>query len=462
MPTALTNGHPCGKRFHKTTVAQIRAVPLPRPGLGLYNPPFMTSIILSIGDELVLGQTVDTNSAWLSRQLASVGCDILAHQTVSDDQAAIERAIRELAPRCDCLIVTGGLGPTEDDLTRQAVAGVLGVDCVLSELWLARLEEFFRARKRPMAANNRSQALIPRGADMIDNTCGTAPGLHIRLGQCDIYVTPGVPKEMMAMFTRDILPPIAARSSGAVILSRTLHTFGMGESTVGEMLGKLMTRGRNPSVGTTVSGGVVSIRINARFPSLEIARVELASTEKACRDALYELVYGQDGESLPLVVSRLLKTQGKTVTSAESCTGGLLAGMLTELPGSSVYFNQGWVTYANSAKKLMLGVPANILERDGAVSEPVVTVMAKGARQRAKADFAVAISGIAGPDGGSAEKPVGTVCIALAGADGTGAHTFNFSGDRDMIRDRACKMALAMLRLRLLGLPWELGIPWPF
>lgn len=453
-PTALTNGHPNGKRFHKHPAAQVRAVPLPRPGLSLYNPPFMTSIILSIGDELVLGQTVDTNSAWLSRQLASVGCDILGHQTVGDDQAAIGCAIRELAPRCDCLIVTGGLGPTQDDLTRQAVAEVLGVDCVMSELWLARLQEFFSTRKRPMAPNNRAQALVPRGADMIDNTCGTAPGLHVRLGQCDVYVTPGVPKEMMAMFTRNILPPLAARSNGAVILSRTLHTFGLGESTVGEMLGELMKRGRNPSVGTTVSGGVVSIRINARFPAMELARMELASTEQACRAALDDLVYGQDSESLQLVVSRMLKAQGKTVTSAESCTGGLLAGMLTETPGSSVYFNQGWVTYANSAKQSLLGVPADVLERDGAVSEPVVTAMAQGARQRAGADFALAISGIAGPDGGSAQKPVGTVCIALTGADGTTAHTFNFAGDREMIRDRACKMALAMLRLRLLGIPW--------
>src|ERR1035437_454611 len=233
------------RRVIRSSCVAALADRYPISALRLYNPPVMTSIILSIGDELVLGQTLDTNSAWLSRQLAAVGCDILAHQTVSDDQAAIERAIRELAPRCDCLIVTGGLGPTEDDLTRQAVAAVMEVDCVISELWLARLEEFFRARQRPMAANNRAQALIPRGADMIDNTCGTAPGLHVRLLQCDVYVTPGVPKEMMAMFTRDILPHVAARSNGAVILSRTLNSYGLGESTVGAMLGDLMKRGRN-------------------------------------------------------------------------------------------------------------------------------------------------------------------------------------------------------------------------
>ena len=185
---------------------------------------------------------------------------------------------------------------------------------------------------------------------------------------------------------------------------------------------------------------------------MSIAQAELAITEQACGDALGNLIYGQEGESLELVVSRLLKAQGKTVTSAESCTGGLLAAMLTATSGSSVYFNQGWVTYANSAKQSLLGVGADVLVYLGAVSEPVVTAMAQGARQRAGADFALAISGIAGPDGGSDEKPVGTVCIALAGADGTTAHTFNFPGDRDMIRDRACKMALAMLRLKLLGL----------
>jgi nicotinamide-nucleotide amidase len=401
----------------------------------------------------VLGQTVDTNSAWLSHQLASVGCDILAHQTVSDDQAAIQRAIGELAPRCDYLIVTGGLGPTEDDLTRPALAGVLGVDCVLNELWLARLEEFFRQRKRPMAANNRAQALIPRGADMIDNTCGTAPGLHARLGPCDIYVMPGVPREMTTMFTRDILPHIAAKSNGAVILSRTLHTFGMGESTIGAMLGDLMTRGRNPSVGTTVSGDVVSIRINARFPTLSQAQEQLADTERACREVLGELVYAWDGQTLQRVVFGLLKTQGKTVTAAESCTGGLLCAMLTETPGSSASFNQGWVTYANSAKQSLLGVPEELLTTLGAVSEPVVLAMAQAARQRGGADYALAISGIAGPEGGTIDKPVGTVCIALADASGAAARTFSFPGDRDAIRDRACKTALALLRLKLLALP---------
>lgn len=413
----------------------------------------MNAIILSIGDELMLGQTVDTNSAWISRQLAAVGCEILAHHTVADDQPAIEQAMRELAPRCDYLIVSGGLGPTEDDLTRPALAAVLGVDSVLSDVWLARLEEFFRLRNRPMVPSNRVQAMIPRTADMIDNCCGTAPGLHARLGSCEIYVMPGVPKEMMAMFTHSILPHIAARSNGAVILSRTLHTFGLGESTIGEMLGALMTRGRNPSVGTTVSGGVVSIRINARFASLAQAQSELAKTEDACRKALGELVYGQDGQSLPLVVSCLLKDQHKTVTTAESCTGGLLAGMFTEIAGSSTYFNQGWVTYANSAKHTLVGVPDELLQNHGAVSEPVVQAMARGARALAAADYALAISGIAGPDGGTPAKPVGTVCIALDASDGTTVRTFNFPGDRDLVRDRACKMAMAMLRLKLLGLP---------
>ena len=268
----------------------------------------MNAIILSIGDELILGQTIDTNSAWLSQQLAAVGCEILAHLTVPDDQGAIERAICDCAGRCDVLIISGGIGPTEDDLTRQALAKVMGVELEVNEKWLHQLLAFFRARGREMPETNKIQAMIPCGATMIENTCGTAAGMKALLplppgegggegasasrgvfagehpltptlsrrerGQCAVFVTPGVPKEMKAMFTRDVLPDIAKASNGAVILSRTLHTFGLGESWVAEKLGDLMNRSRNPSVGTTVSQGIVSLRINARFESRQVAQAE--------------------------------------------------------------------------------------------------------------------------------------------------------------------------------------------
>jgi nicotinamide-nucleotide amidase len=415
------------------------------------------AIILSIGDELVLGQTVDTNSAWLSRELSAIGLRVAAHATVSDDQPAIEEAIRSAAARCDVLLISGGLGPTEDDLTRQALAAVLNQPLELYEEAFAKLSNWFASLKRTMSPSNKIQAMLPRGTRMIENTVGTAPGIAAMYQtgdekrSCQIFVMPGVPKEMKQMFTLGILPQIRSVGGGAAILSRTLHTFGVGESLVGERLGDLMRRGRNPSVGTTVAGGIVSVRINAFADSPEEANCQLDETSKACRAALGDLVYGEDDQTLASVVADLLKSSNKTVTTAESCTGGLLAKMLTDIPGSSAYFTHGFVTYANEAKTELVGVPAALIAEHGAVSEPVALAMATGAFKRARADFALAISGIAGPTGGTPQKPVGTVCIALARADGQSARTFLFPGDREFIRDRSAKMALALLRLHLLG-----------
>jgi nicotinamide-nucleotide amidase len=434
----------------------------------------MNAIILSIGDELVLGQTVDTNSAWLSQQLASVGCAVRSHITVGDDQRAIEEAMDESVGRCDFLVVTGGIGPTADDLTRQALAAVMNVPLELNESWRATVKEFFKQRGRTMPESNSIQAMIPRGARILLNQNGTAAGIdadYISGDQktvCRVFVMPGVPSEMKAMFARDVLPVIRQASAGAVILSRTLHTFGVGESAVAEMLGEQMMRSRNPSVGTTVSQGIVSLRINARFESHERAAQELARTVEACRAKLGDLIFGEDDVTLQQAVAGLLVSSRKTVTTAESCTGGLLAKMLTDVPGSSDYFKVGFITYANEAKYERLGVPMEVLNLYGAVSESVVSAMARNARRLAKADYALAISGVAGPTGGSEAKPVGTVCIALAypktstaSAGGpknyaeseTQARTFLFPGDRAWVRDRTAKMALTMLRFHLLNKP---------
>ena len=413
----------------------------------------MNATILSIGDELILGQTIDTNSAWLSQQLAAIGCGVLAHYTIADDQDAIADAIAYHAPKSDVILITGGLGPTEDDLTRQALAQAMGVGLELCQPWLTQLEEFFRMRRRPMVASNRVQAMLPATCSMIPNTCGTACGMAGAIGRCDIYAMPGVPHEMVEMFTRDILPKLRERSHGAVILSRTLHSFGVGESSVGEMLGDLMDRRRNPSVGTTVSGGVVSLRINARFDDAAEARRQIETTEAACRARLGSLIYGADGITLSEVLAVMLKRCGKTVCTAESCTGGLLAGMFTDVPGSSAYFLHGQVTYSNDAKVKLLGVKPATLERYGAVSESVVKEMAVGARKLSGADFALSISGIAGPDGGTPDKPVGTVCFGFAHAAGVTASTIVHLGSRSLIRDRACKTAMTILRYHLLNEP---------
>lgn len=427
----------------------------------------MQAIIISIGDELVLGQTIDTNSAWLSKQLAAVGCDVAGHITVPDNQPRIERAIATAAADADVVIVSGGIGPTDDDLTRQSLAAVLNEPLEMSEVWLAQLDTFFKNRGRAMPVRNRVQAMIPRGSKLIFNHHGTAAGIDASWQSGDlkrssrIFVVPGVPKEMKGMFERDILPVVQAAGGGAAIVSRTLHTFGMGESAVAELLGPLMDRARNPSVGTTVSGGMVSLRLNSRGESIEQATTELAATEAQCRAALGNLIFGADEQTLPAVVGELLLAGDRplTVATAESCTGGLLAKMLTDTAGSSAYFRQGWVTYSNQAKYERLGVPEDVINVYGAVSEPVVEKMATAARRLAGADFALAISGVAGPGGGSATKPVGTVCIALLQRDSAdklrsntiALRTFNFSGAREMVRDRSAKMALSLLRYRLMG-----------
>jgi nicotinamide-nucleotide amidase len=428
----------------------------------------MGAIILSVGDELVLGQTVDTNSAWLSRQLAAIGWPVMAHMTVADHQPDIEQAIREACQRAELVLVTGGLGPTADDLTRDALAAVLGTGQQPDPRWVAHLEEFFRQRKRPMPASNQVQALVPRGAELLWNDHGTAPGIKatVNLDQrsSDIYLMPGVPWEMMPMFEARVLPRLRGRGQAGVILSRTLHTFGMGESTIGQMLGPLMDRGRNPSVGTTVSGGVVSLRINARFPNVDQAQRQLEQTEAACRAILGDLVYGADDQTLADAVAELLRRHpvarqwAPAVCTAESCTGGLIATYLTDVPGSSDYFRQGWVTYTNESKVGELGVDRQTIETHGAVSEPTVIEMARHAVQRCGAPYALAVSGIAGPGGATTEKPVGMICIALASPAAQGeldvqARTFHFPGHRQLVRDRAAKMALTLLRYRLMDKP---------
>ncbi len=410
------------------------------------------AVILSIGDELVLGQTVDTNSAWLSQQLAAMGVDIAGHVTVGDDQQAVAGAITQAAREVDVLIISGGIGPTEDDLTRQALAQAMGVDLLQNAECLAGIRSFFAKINRPMPSRNDVQALVPTGAAFIPNSCGTAPGLSAVIGACRIFVMPGVPKEMFAMWRLSVAPIVATLGGGSVILSRTLHTFGLGESTVAERLGTLMDRARNPSVGTTVAAGVVSLRLNARAGAHSLAEIELQATENTCRELLGDLIYGADGDTLAKVVHQLLLKSRQTVATAESCTAGLLAAALTDQPGASAYFQRGYITYSNTAKVGVLGVPEQLVAAVGAVSEPVATAMAEGALTVSGASIALSITGIAGPDGGTAQKPVGTVCISLAvGGQPTFARTFNFPGDRDMVRDRSVKMALTLLRFHLLG-----------
>ena len=420
----------------------------------------MRAIILSIGDELTLGQTIDTNSAWLSQNLTAIGVRPAAHITVPDDQESIRQAIQESVGRCDLLLISGGLGPTEDDLTRQALADFLEQPLELNETALENVTRFFKALKRDMPDRNKIQAMLPRTTEMIENTAGTAPGIYCNYQSgdtktlCQIFIMPGVPKEMKIMFRRTIAKKLARADDAGdpIILSKTLHTFGLGESAIAEKLGPLMARNRNPSVGTTVSNGYVSLRINAYYNTREEAKSQLATTEELCREALGDLIWGENDQTLQEVVGRSLASWRKSIATAESCTAGLLSKMLTDIPGSSAYFKFGWITYANEAKQKLLGV--TIDPQEGAVSQSTVTQMAQAALRESQSDYALAISGIAGPEGGTPPKPVGPIWIALAhDTDKVIARQFLLPGDREMIRDRSAKMALTMLRFHLLGKP---------
>ncbi len=416
----------------------------------------MPAILLSIGDELTLGQTVDTNAAWLSAKLSGLGIACSEHRTVSDDLDRIALNIQQCAALAEVLIITGGLGPTDDDLTRPALAKAMGVELIEDPASVEHIAAYFHGRGRDMPLRNRVQATHPMTSTMIENTCGTAPGIRATLGQCEIFVTPGVPREMFAMYQRDIEPAIKAMASTTrTILTAKLNSFGSGESDIAEKLGPLMARDRNPVVGTTVSNGYVSVRIRSEHDDIRKAHAELDRTLALVKEKVGPLAFGQDETTLQEAVIALLVEQGKTIATAESCTGGMIAGMLTDVAGSSAAVLGGWVTYANAMKVEQLGVPLALIEQHGAVSREVVEAMAQGALERSGADFALSTSGIAGPGGGTADKPVGTVWIGMAWREGEtthiGARLARLAGDRENIRDRSAKCALQLLRLKLMG-----------
>ncbi len=407
--------------------------------------------IVSIGTELTLGQSVDTNAAWLAQQLAGLGIRGERHVTVPDDLSAIADALAQAADACDLIIATGGLGPTVDDLTRQALAEAAGVELEIDPASLARIRAFFERRRRAFPERNQVQALIPRGGRAIENLCGTAPGIFIELNGTPCYALPGVPFEMKEMFTRDLLPHVRAAAAGRALRQRRLNCFGLGESDVGEHLRDLMAPDRNPQIGTTAELGVIGVRINAQADTAEMGDALLDQTEAEIRTRLGKTVFGREDDTLASVVGQQLVARGETLGTAESCTGGLIAKMLTDTPGSSAYFVGGAVTYSNELKQQLLGVPAETLARFGAVSAPVAQAMAHGARDRLASTYALAVTGIAGPDGGTTDKPVGLVFFGLATPVGVTVREIRFGSDspREVIRARAAHAALNLLRLEL-------------
>ncbi len=412
----------------------------------------MQAEIISIGDELISGAIVNTNARWLADQFAQAGLIASTQITVGDHLPDIEHAIRTAAMRCDLVVITGGLGPTADDLTRNGLAAAMDQPLEFHDESWTQIEAYFAQLGRTPGESNRRQAMCPRNARPIPNSCGTAPGIQAVIHDAAVFVLPGVPREMRVMFERDVDPEVRRLTGGRAVVMRTLHCFGAGEANIGEQLSAFMDPARNPRVGTCAEEGVISIRLCAKGDSRDVATAMADSDATAIRDLLGPLVFGEDDDTLASVVGRLLIDRDATVSTAESCTGGLLAVALTDVPGSSAYFLRGFVTYANEAKTQMLGVPTALIVEKGAVSREVAVAMAEGCRRVSETDYALGITGIAGPGGATANKPVGLVYIALASNADTAIRECRFPShlSRHAVRDRACKTALNMLRKLLL------------
>ncbi|MCH7558485.1 MAG: competence/damage-inducible protein A [Planctomycetes bacterium] len=405
--------------------------------------------IVSIGNELLNGQTVDTNTTYLSGQLLTIGVPVVSSYTIGDDMDAIVRAFNLASNDANIVIATGGLGPTDDDLTRRGFANFLGTELELQNELLDKIQNFFAKRNLQMSERNKIQAYIPAGARPLANPLGTAPGIMAEAEDKLIVALPGVPSEMKQMFAESVLPELQRFAGTQAVVVRKLRCFGTGESNIAELLGPLMQRGRNPLINCTVEYGVITLHIIATAEDKNKARQMAEKKEKSLRNTLGELVYGTGEQTLAEVVGEKLARQKMTIAVAESCTGGTLAKLLTDIPGASRYFTHGWITYSNTAKTTELGVPADLIEKYGAVSEQVAQAMACGARKKARTDFAIGITGIAGPAGATEQKPIGLVYITVDSDDGCNTKHCLFPHDRQFIRLRAAQTALNMLRLEL-------------
>jgi nicotinamide-nucleotide amidase len=409
----------------------------------------MKAEIIAVGTELLLGQIANTNARFLSEKLAELGIDVFWHVTVGDNAVRLAEAFKQALSRADLVIFSGGLGPTMDDLTKETVSDVLEMPLVIDREWETRVEQIFAKLGRRMADSNRKQAMIPQGGQILDNKAGTAPGIWISLDQQSVILLPGPPRELEPMFLEEVAPRLAALTSGPVIVSRVLRVVGLGESAMEEVITDLVSSQNNPTIAPLAQQTEVHLRLTAKADTQDEAARLLDGLDVKLRERLGLAVLERDEETIMKAVANQLIRKKMTLATAESCTGGLLSHMLTNVPGSSAYFLQGTVVYSNRAKMELLGIRPEMLREHGAVSEETARAMAESARRRASSDLAVAITGIAGPDGGTEEKPVGLVYIALAAPDHTDCRRFNFWGKRENIKEWAAVTALNMVRLYL-------------
>jgi nicotinamide-nucleotide amidase len=415
----------------------------------------MTACIIAVGTEMLTPFRVDTNSLFVTEHLNAIGCDVRMKAVVGDDVGELASIVQGALEWADVIVLTGGLGPTEDDITRDGVARVLRRTLSENEEIVEHIRRRFARRGLTMPEINRRQGMVPEGATILENVNGTAPGLWLEQGRTAIVLLPGPPREMKPMFEAVVRERLSPRSQGAGLFRRVLKITGRTESDVDATVQPIYGpwAGQDVPISTTILAvlGQIELHLTAKAPDRAAGDRVLDSAVRSLLDALGDSVYSVDGSSLEAVVGRLLKDRGLTVSAAESCTGGLLSSRLTDVPGSSEYVQAGVVCYSNRSKVAWLGVPEALIEEHGAVSEPVARAMAAGVRTRAEASVGIGITGIAGPGGGTAEKPVGTVAIAVLWGEAGQVRTFQFFGGRELVKFQATQGALNMLRLMLLS-----------
>ena len=410
----------------------------------------LSAEIIAIGSELLAADRTDTNSLWLTEKLNRIGIDVKLKTIVGDDDARLEELVRDAVKRSRIVITTGGLGPTEDDITRKVVARALGRRLALDESVLNEIRARFQSFGVAMPERNSRQAMVIDGAEVLPNPNGTAPGLYLEEGNCSIALLPGPPREMRPMFENHVQDRLEKTSGEIRFARRIMRVAGMGESAVDEKIAPIYSQYENPQTTILFNSSEIEIHLRAHGRTEADAETLLDDLSLKLEKALGNSVFSFRGETMEEVIGRRLTITGFTLSVAESCTGGLIAERLTKVPGSSKYFLEGVVTYSNEAKIRLLGVDRKVIREFGAVSSQVARDMARGVRHQAKTDFGLAVTGIAGPDGGTEEKPVGLVYAALADDAHTEHRRLMLPGDRELIRWRASQAALDMLRRRLI------------
>jgi nicotinamide-nucleotide amidase len=414
----------------------------------------MKAEILSTGDEIRSGAVVDSNSAFIAQKLEETGLEVVRHSCIGDDIGIFTTTLKEISSRVDLAVVTGGLGPTQDDISALAASKAAGVELILDETALASVENFFKAHKRLFSPSNQKQAMLPEGSECLPNPVGTAPGFLITIGDCKFFFLPGVPSEMQHMILDKVLPRLALLQGDAREFSkvRNIVTFGLTESATGEVLANFSEKFPEVKLGLRAIFPEIHVKLYARDKDENHLDDLLQQATEWVEQMIGKRVVSVEGHSMEAAVGELLRRQKSTLAIAESCTGGLVSHSLTDISGSSDYFLLSAVTYSNQAKIKVLGVPPSVLEHYGAVHEETAQEMAKGVRQISGATYGLSITGIAGPEGGTAEKPVGTVCIGLATPDGIEGRRYNFPfTERFMNKKIYATTALNLLRRRLLS-----------